>query len=147
MKYISFEKGKIVEEKACQSMTWIRETFSCRLELISFRNCWSMILPSGSVPKKLWPIPVFEIWTSNDVIAVMEFDRHYISNILAVLSIAFSSVLFPTGIWLYILQHKIVITHCWLEHVRNSYENAQTSQSYFWYLWVFLSWPQVKIFL
>ena len=110
MKYISYEKGKIVEEKACQSMTWIRETFSCRLELISFRNCWSMILPSGSVPKKLWPIPIFEIWTNNDVIAVMEFDRHYISNILAVFSIAFSSVMFPTGIWLYILQHKIVIT-------------------------------------
>ena len=29
-----------------------QETFSCRMEHISFRNCWSMILPSGSESKE-----------------------------------------------------------------------------------------------
>ena len=41
----------------------------------------------------------------------------------------------------------MITEHCWLENVRNSKKNARTSQTYFWYLWVFLSWPQVKNFL
>ena len=45
-------------------------------------------------------------------------------------------------------QHFSVLPiHCWLEDVRNSRKNVRGSQIYFWYLWVFLSWPQVKIFL
>ena len=35
--------------------------------------------------------------------------------------------------------------HCWLEHVWNSKKNARTSRTYFWYLWIFLSWPQAMM--
>ena len=39
-----------------------------------------------------------------------------------------------------------VIHHCWLEDIRNLKINDRKIATYFWYLWIFLTLPQVSYF-